>query len=137
MELGRLVLDLRVVELGACDHLYDGQGMGVFVADNRHRDLGALDALLHEHALARGAGEVDGALKLGLLGHTRDAEAAAVAGGLHKEGQPELVYQRVLLFLGELRRGREVDAARNAQAGLLEEDLSGLFLGRHGGGVDS
>ncbi len=129
VKLGGLVLDARVVEVGPRHDLHDGQRVGLLIADNGHRYLGALDAFLDKHALAARACQLDRPFELRGLGYSRDAIGAAVAGGLDKERQPELAHDDVDLFRREQRPGRDVAAAGATDAGVRVEDLRHLLLG--------
>ena len=128
-----LVLDLEVVERGACDDLDDGERDGVVVADHGDGDLHAGDALLDEHGAARLAGEAHGVGDLARLGHAGDTVARAVRGGLHEERKAELAHQELaLLHAGDLARG-ERRAARAGDVRRLVEELGDVLLGAGGG----
>ena len=134
VQLGGLVLDRRVVEVGARNDLDDGKRLRLVVADHGDGYLGPDNAFLHEHALAAFARELDGPAQLPALRHARDAEARTVARRLYKERKPQLRDDLVDLLLAQLRPRGQVDPFGCANAGLRVEHLRDLFLGRRGAG---
>ena len=129
VQLGGLILDLDVVELGARDDLDDGQGARVIVADHGDGDLGALDALLDQHTVALGSGLDHSAGQHVSRGHAGHTVARAVGRGLHKDGQAQVVHDLLHVVLGELGVAGDVVAAWGRDVGPAVHRLGDLLLG--------
>ena len=80
------VLVLVVVELVAGDDLARHRGARFGVAEHRHLDLSAVDALLDDEPLVVGRRECHGLVELGRVVHLGYADRRSQVGGLHEQG---------------------------------------------------
>ena len=125
----RLVLHLEVVELGTRHDFDDGERVGVIVADDRHCDLRALDALLDEDSPALRARRRERIGELLPLVDLSHAEARAVARGLHEHGEAEIGNELVDLLVRERHSRRHVDASGTRHPCRTVDGLGDVLLG--------